>query len=103
MPSSMVSIDDEVSSTMSSSSSEEDEEYRIAQQEWEESLQQLQQLVAVVLLPFFGKWMGRRFSQIGSFFFYSKIQELYSTCAAYARYLRLGLSKAFFFGEKWRA
>lgn len=70
MPSSLVSVDDDVSSTMSSSTSEEDEEYRIAQQEWEESLQQLQQLVAFVLLPFFGRWMGRRFSHLGSFFFF---------------------------------
>jgi len=81
MPSSLVSIDDEVSSTVSSSEEEEDEEYRIAQQEWEESLQQLQQLVAVVLLPFFGKWLGRRFSQIGLFFFYQKSRDLLNLCS----------------------
>jgi hypothetical protein len=75
MPSSLASIDDEVS-TISSRSSEEDEEYRIAQQEWEESLQQLQQLMALVLLPFFGRWMGRRFSQLGSSFIYQTIKSL---------------------------
>ncbi|KAH9486634.1 Mitochondrial import protein 2 [Psilocybe cubensis] len=78
MPSSVASLDD----TSSISSYDSDEEYRLAQQEWEESLEQLQQLVAVVILPFFGKWLGRRWSHI-----------------AYARYLRVGLSKAFFFGE----
>jgi hypothetical protein len=64
MPSSDASLDD-MSSTASSYDS--DEEYRLAQQEWEESLHQLQQLVATVLLPIFGKWMGRRWSYLGSF------------------------------------
>jgi Mitochondrial import 2 len=63
MPSSDASLDD-MSSTASYNS---DEEYRLAQQEWEESLHQLQQLFAVVLLPIFGKWMGRRWSRLGSF------------------------------------
>jgi len=83
MPSSDASLDD-MSSTASSYDS--DEEYRLAQQEWEESLHQLQQLVAIVLLPIFGKWMGRRWSHL-----------------AYARYLRVGLGKAFFFGETPKA
>ncbi|KAF8912973.1 hypothetical protein CPB84DRAFT_1957372 [Gymnopilus junonius] len=77
MPSSVTSLDDR----SSTSSYDSDEEYRLAQQEWEESLQQLQQLVAVVLLPFFGKWLGRRWSH-----------------TLYARYLRVGLNKAFFLG-----
>lgn len=62
MPSSTASLDD-ISSRASSYDSEE--EYRLAQEEWEESLNQLQQLVSVVLLPFFGKWLGRRWSHIG--------------------------------------
>jgi len=65
MTSSDLSIDDHLSSAASSYDS--DEEYQIAQREWEESLGQLQQLVAAVLLPFFGKWLGRRWSHIGSF------------------------------------
>lgn len=65
MPSSDASESlDDMSSTASSYDS--DEEYRLAQQEWEESLHQLQQLVATVLLPIFGKWMGRRWSHLGS-------------------------------------
>ncbi|KAF8203130.1 hypothetical protein BJ912DRAFT_1053127 [Pholiota molesta] len=79
MPSPNLSLDD---SSSVASSYDSDEEYHLAQKEWEESLSQLQQLVAVVLLPFFGKWLGRRWSHI-----------------VYARYLRVGLSKALFFGE----
>ncbi|KAF5312557.1 hypothetical protein D9619_002986 [Psilocybe cf. subviscida] len=79
MPSSVVSVDD-VSSNASSYDS--DEEYQLAQQEWEESLDQLRQLVAIVLMPMVGKWLGRRWSHI-----------------LYSRYLRVGLSKAFFLGE----
>jgi hypothetical protein len=69
------SIDD-----LSSESSYDSEEFYLAQREWEESLQQLQQIFSVVLLPFFGKWLGRRWSYW-----------------AYARYLRLGLGKTFTF------
>lgn len=42
-----------------------DEEYRLAQKEWEESLQQLQQLFSIVLLPFLGRWVGRKWSYWG--------------------------------------
>ncbi|KAF7306819.1 hypothetical protein MIND_00473700 [Mycena indigotica] len=76
MPGSDASLDDVLSNA-----SYEDDDLRIAQQEWEESLHQLQQLVSIVLLPVFGKWLGRRWSQW-----------------AYARYLRVGLGKAFFTG-----
>lgn len=43
-----------------------DEERKIAQQEWEESIRQLNLLVSVVLLPYFGKWLGRRWSHWGA-------------------------------------
>ncbi|KAF9015489.1 hypothetical protein BDQ17DRAFT_1341154 [Cyathus striatus] len=77
MPRSDISLDD----ISTSSHDSEDEEYRLAQQEWEESLKQLQQLVSIVLLPFFGKWLGRKWSYW-----------------AYSRYLQVGLGKQFFFG-----
>ncbi|KAI9512849.1 hypothetical protein F5148DRAFT_973022 [Russula earlei] len=77
MPNSVVSIDSYFSSDDS-----DDEEYHLAQKEWEESLEQLAQIVSVVLLPFLGKWLGRRWSYW-----------------AYARYLRLGLGRSFFLGE----
>ena len=62
MPDSVVSIDSYFSSDDS-----DDEEYRLAQQEWEESLEQLAQVVSVVLLPFLGRWLGRRWSYWGEF------------------------------------
>lgn len=63
MPSSHLSLDE---TSSAASSYDSDEEYELAQKEWEESLNQLQQLVGIVLLPFFGKWLGRRWSHIGT-------------------------------------
>ncbi|KAF7799248.1 hypothetical protein EIP86_010480 [Pleurotus ostreatoroseus] len=80
MPASVASLD---SIDLSEASYDEDEEERLAQLEWEESLEQLQDLFALVLLPYLGKWMGRRWSHW-----------------AYARYLRLGLGQSFFLGER---
>jgi hypothetical protein len=64
MPKSEASLD--LSSSSSEASYDSDEDLRLAQKEWEESLEQLQQLVSVVLLPFIGKWLGRRWSQWGA-------------------------------------
>jgi hypothetical protein len=47
------------------SSYDSDEEYQLAQEEWEESIRQLQHLVSAVLLPLVGKWLGRRWSYWG--------------------------------------
>jgi len=66
MPRSDASLDD---ASSNASSYDSDEEYRLAQEEWEESLQQLQQLFSVVLLPFVGKWLGRRWSHLGPYAF----------------------------------
>ncbi|KAI0375304.1 hypothetical protein BV20DRAFT_1117696 [Pilatotrama ljubarskyi] len=82
MPESVQSLDT-VSDVDSDASYDSDEDDRLAEQEWQESLQQLQQLVAIVLLPYLGKFLGRRWSHW-----------------AYARYVRLGLGKSFFLGEK---
>ncbi|KAH8102522.1 hypothetical protein BXZ70DRAFT_1006439 [Cristinia sonorae] len=83
MPASVSSLDSTSRSDYSYDDDDDDDEYRLAQQEWEESLAQLQQLVTVVLLPFFGKFLGRRWSHW-----------------AYARYLKVGLGLPFFFGER---
>ncbi|KIJ26126.1 hypothetical protein M422DRAFT_192602, partial [Sphaerobolus stellatus SS14] len=66
----------------STSSDDYDEEYRIAQREWEESVEQLRNILSIVIMPFFGKWLGRKWSHW-----------------AYNRYLTVGLGKAFFFGK----
>ena len=65
MPLSETSLDD----LASNASYESDDEDRLAEKEWEESLQQLQQLVSVVIMPFFGKWLGRRWSHWGKLSF----------------------------------
>ncbi|KZT05877.1 uncharacterized protein LAESUDRAFT_654781 [Laetiporus sulphureus 93-53] len=82
MPASVASLDSE--SVLSDSRYDSDEEERLAEEEWRESLGQLQQLLSIVLLPIIGRWLGRKWSYW-----------------AYARYLRLGLGKSFFLGE-WR-
>lgn len=53
------------SSIDSSSSYDSDDEDALVREEWEESLRQMQALVSLVLLPFFGKWWGRRWSYWG--------------------------------------
>ncbi|KAH9944130.1 uncharacterized protein BXZ73DRAFT_96627 [Epithele typhae] len=81
MPHSVQSLDSV--SVSSEASYDSDSDDRLAEEEWRESLAQLQQLVGIVLLPMFGKWLGRRWSHW-----------------AYARFLRLGLGKTFFLGGR---
>ncbi|KAF5385456.1 hypothetical protein D9757_005377 [Collybiopsis confluens] len=78
MPSSI----DELSSQASYDDDDDEHEYYLAQKEWEESLHQLHQIFSIVLLPYLGKWLGRRWSYW-----------------VYTRYLRLGLGKGFVFGK----
>ncbi|KAI9461811.1 hypothetical protein HD554DRAFT_2196296 [Boletus coccyginus] len=63
--------------------SDDDDEYRLAQKEWQESVEELQQLALVLILPWLGKFLGRRTSHW-----------------LYARYLRLGLGMSFFLGDR---
>ena len=44
----------------------DDGDSALAQKEWEESLSQLTQVFSVVLLPYFGKWLGRRYAYAGT-------------------------------------
>jgi hypothetical protein len=44
------------------SSDGDSEADREAQAEWERSIQQLQSLAGLVLIPFMGKWLGRQFA-----------------------------------------
>jgi len=55
--------DDELSITTWDS----EEEERQAQEEWEESVRMLNLAVQVMILPFFGKWLGRKWSYWGEF------------------------------------
>ena len=65
MPGSVQSLD--TISNSSSDSYDEDEDDRLAEIEWQESLQQLRQLLSIVLLPYLGKWLGRRWSYWGTY------------------------------------
>lgn len=67
MARSVISLD---STASSDGSLDSDDEYQLAQQEWEESLAQLTQLVSIVLMPYFGKWLGRRWSYWGELAFF---------------------------------
>lgn len=62
MPGSVHSLDTD---SLSDSSLDLDEEALLAQQEWEESIEQLQKLLSFVLLPMTGKYFGRTFSYWG--------------------------------------
>ena len=57
---SLESLNDDIDSDIFS------DEVRIAQEEWDESVTQLQLLISVVMLPVLGKWLGRRWSQWGT-------------------------------------
>lgn len=74
---------DHSSDSSSNASYDSDEDYRLAQKEWNESLEELQQLALVLLLPWVGKYLGRKCSYW-----------------LYDRYTRVGLGKSFFMGEK---
>ncbi|OCF32518.1 hypothetical protein I317_00283 [Kwoniella heveanensis CBS 569] len=54
--------------------------HAMIQEEWEESLRQMEVVLSIVIMPFFGKWFGRQWSYW-----------------AWARYQRLGgLGRPFF-------
>ena len=61
MPGSIASIDSSSLASDDSSAYDSEEEW-LAEQEFRESIEQLQQLVSLILLPYMGKWLGRRFS-----------------------------------------
>ncbi|KAF8560259.1 hypothetical protein OG21DRAFT_46101 [Imleria badia] len=65
------------------SADDDDDEYRLAQKEWQESIEELQQLALVLVLPWLGKFLGRKTSHW-----------------LYSRYLRLGLGMSFLFGDR---
>ncbi|KAK4458040.1 hypothetical protein QBC42DRAFT_277663 [Cladorrhinum samala] len=58
--------DDDVESVPSISSSildpDSDDDESDAQKEWEESLEQLQLLLTMIIMPFAGKYFGRKFA-----------------------------------------
>lgn len=45
----------------SSSEYDSDEEAAMIQEEWEENLKQFETVLSILIIPFFGRWYGRRF------------------------------------------
>jgi hypothetical protein len=35
------------------------------QEEWEENLRQFETMLSILIIPFFGRWYGRRFAYFG--------------------------------------
>ena len=63
LPSPSSSIDDDTylpSPTTSSDSSADDKELSDAERQWRESLQQLELLLTMVVVPYLGKYYGRK-------------------------------------------
>lgn len=65
-----VDNDDEIDSLPSSPTDEslsmsDDEEWQRADREWRESLQQLELLLSMVIVPYMGKYFGRKFAYWG--------------------------------------
>lgn len=70
-PSSQHDDDDDLDSLPSSISSgvlSSEADSEDAQREWEESLEQIQLLLTMVLVPFAGKYLGRKFAYWSRFF-----------------------------------
>ncbi|KAI1270447.1 hypothetical protein F5Y18DRAFT_13324 [Xylariaceae sp. FL1019] len=59
---SMSDIDDIASLPSSSTESYESDDEYDAQKEWERSLEQLQLLLTMIIVPFAGKYFGRKFA-----------------------------------------
>lgn len=78
---------------------DDDDEYRLAQQEWRESVEELQQLALVLLLPWLGKFLGRKTSHWRAFHLLLSSSVL-TFATVYARYLRLGIGMSFFLGDR---
>lgn len=66
-PPSVDGSDDSVSYPSSEASFDSDDQHALIQEEWEESMRQLEMVVSVILLPFLGKWWGRKFAFWGEF------------------------------------
>ena len=93
MPRSDASLDSQ--SDLSYSDSEDD---HLAQQEWEESMQELQQLALVLLLPWVGKFLGRKTSYWRKSCI-TRLSSWLNASSVFNRYQRVGFGRTFFFGE----
>lgn len=81
---------DEIDSLPSSidSSDLDSEEESDAQREWEASLQQLELVLTMVIIPYAGKYFGRKFAYWSEFISYSFNTNIWERCLI--GYFRLG-------------
>ncbi|KAJ4993818.1 hypothetical protein SVAN01_00872 [Stagonosporopsis vannaccii] len=56
---------DSLPSSSTSSSADDDEYVSDAEREWRESLQQMELLLTMVMVPYIGKYFGRKFAYYG--------------------------------------
>jgi hypothetical protein len=56
---------DSLPSSATTSSTDDDEYVSDAEREWRESLQQIELLLTMVVVPYFGKYFGRKFAYWG--------------------------------------
>lgn len=93
-PSSSTSSSSSISypSSSSEASFDEDEERALIQEEWEESLRQMEVVMSIIIMPFFGKWFGRQWAYWGESRYVVVI-----LISAFARYQKFGgLTRSFF-------
>lgn len=101
-----VDDDDDDDTDISITTWDSEEEERRALQEWEENVQQLNLALQVMLLPFFGKWLGRKWSYWGAFVtnlsrFRARLTTTdTSITTAFTRFQKHGMT-ASFFGLDW--
>lgn len=60
IPPATPSHDSALSSVSDDDSDSDDDDDGDAEEEWQESLRQLELLISMVVVPFLGKWVGRR-------------------------------------------
>lgn len=61
------SSSDITDSSADSSDSYDSERERQLEREWEEGMEQLKMITTIVLLPFFGKWLGKKWAYLCEF------------------------------------
>ncbi|WWD21577.1 hypothetical protein CI109_106063 [Kwoniella shandongensis] len=76
------SIDDDSDASSSEASDDTEAEMQaMIQEEWEESLRQMEVVLSIIIIPTFAKWYGRKFAYF-----------------AFARYQQIGSFSRTFFG-----
>lgn len=94
---SSVSEEDDVSSLPSETATESDLEtlsdYSDAEAEWRESIEQLELLLTMVLVPFIGKYLGRRCAYWGTSYLAIRLDPFFLFTCANHRVVLLGWTR----------